>query len=297
MDPYRSQPRNERERRNRRDRGEDRWSRRSDYERDPIDPFEGQGEQEEWEFTERERRGFGSEFAGGRNQRYERAGFDELEDWQKPRQFGPSWNENQRWNEGPREQRHPGRFSSGQRHGQSYGGQRYEPAYGRPSYGYGEGQSAGQAPWGTYESERFGTRQPFGSGRERSGGRFGRQDESAGMHSGKGPKGYRRSDERIQEEISDRLTADGQIDATEITISVRQGEVTLEGTVPERSMKRAAEDLAEEIIGVHEVNNRLRIERQQEGQGSSGRQAASHNGGSHASSQASSSPTRSGEKR
>ena len=41
---------------------------------------------------------------------------------------------------------------------------------------------------------------------------------------------------------------------------VQNGEVTLQGSVPDRSMKRAAEDLTEEISGVQQVHNRLRVE-------------------------------------
>ncbi len=42
-------------------------------------------------------------------------------------------------------------------------------------------------------------------------------------------KGYRRSDERIQEEINDQLTQHGDIDATEIMVKVTSGVVTLTG--------------------------------------------------------------------
>jgi len=59
------------------------------------------------------------------------------------------------------------------------------------------------------------------------------------------PKGYRRSDERIQEEINDRLTEHGDIDATEIMVKVNGGVATLTGTVDDRNAKRLAEDLAE----------------------------------------------------
>jgi len=76
---------------------------------------------------------------------------------------------------------------------------------------------------------------------------------------GRGPKGYRRSDERITEDICDRLTQDPYIDATGITVETKDGEVVLEGTVTNRDSKRRAEDIADSCAGVKEVQNRLRI--------------------------------------
>jgi osmotically-inducible protein OsmY len=80
-----------------------------------------------------------------------------------------------------------------------------------------------------------------------------------GQHAGKGPKDFRRSDERLREEISARLRADPDIDASEITLEVKDGEVTLEGSVPDRQTKRDAVDCAENVLGVCQVNNRLRV--------------------------------------
>ncbi len=77
-------------------------------------------------------------------------------------------------------------------------------------------------------------------------------------HRGKGPKSYRRSDERIQEDVNDRLS-EGYLDATEINVSVQNGEVTLSGTVNSRYDKRRAEDIAEYVSGVSNVENRLRV--------------------------------------
>ncbi|RYZ55137.1 MAG: BON domain-containing protein, partial [Proteobacteria bacterium] len=76
---------------------------------------------------------------------------------------------------------------------------------------------------------------------------------------GKAPKGYKRSDERLKEEISDLLTHAHDVDPSEIEIRVSNGEVTLTGTVEDRAEKRAAEDLASSISGVTEVHNQLRL--------------------------------------
>jgi osmotically-inducible protein OsmY len=75
---------------------------------------------------------------------------------------------------------------------------------------------------------------------------------------GRGPKGYRRSDERIKEDVNDRLS-EGYLDATEIEVLVVDAEVTLTGTVNSRDDKRLAEDIADSVSGVSNVENRLRV--------------------------------------
>jgi len=87
-----------------------------------------------------------------------------------------------------------------------------------------------------------------------------RQDEiRAGHHIGRGPSDYVRSDERIREDVNDRLTDDPHIDATGVNVQVKSGEVTLSGTVKSRNDKRHAEDLAESCSGVKHVQNNLRV--------------------------------------
>ena len=78
-------------------------------------------------------------------------------------------------------------------------------------------------------------------------------------HSGRGPKGYTRSDERIREDVSDRLMEDWGVDATDIEVTVTSGEVTLSGTVDGRESKRRAENLAAAVLGVRDVQNSLRV--------------------------------------
>lgn len=79
-------------------------------------------------------------------------------------------------------------------------------------------------------------------------------------YAGRGPRGYRRSDSRINEDVCDALTADPFIDASDIEVRVADGEVMLSGTVESRAMKRRAEDVAY-ARGVIDVQNRLRIPR------------------------------------
>lgn len=76
---------------------------------------------------------------------------------------------------------------------------------------------------------------------------------------GRGPRGYTRADERIREDVCDRLTEDARIDASDVDVQVKAGEVTLTGSVRTRDEKRFTEDVAERITGVHEVNNNLKV--------------------------------------
>lgn len=80
-------------------------------------------------------------------------------------------------------------------------------------------------------------------------------------HRGKGPKDYRRSDDRIREDVSDRLADDERVDASEIEVLVSNSEVTLAGIVDSREAKRRAEDLAEQVSGVQNVQNNIRVNR------------------------------------
>jgi hypothetical protein len=77
---------------------------------------------------------------------------------------------------------------------------------------------------------------------------------------GRGPRVWR-SDARLLEDVSDALAAHGRLDASDVEVSVKQAEVTLEGTVPDREQKRLAEDLASACTGVRDVHNRLRVQR------------------------------------
>jgi osmotically-inducible protein OsmY len=81
-------------------------------------------------------------------------------------------------------------------------------------------------------------------------------------HRGKGPKGYTRTDERIKEDVHERLTEDGQIDASDIEVDVKSGEVFLKGTVKNRQEKRRAEDIIENISGVKNVENHIKLQQE-----------------------------------
>jgi hypothetical protein len=80
-----------------------------------------------------------------------------------------------------------------------------------------------------------------------------------GPHYGRGPRNYRRSDERLLEEVCDLLTIHGGIDASDIEVFAEEGEIRFEGSVQNQWAKRAAEDTALSVLGVIEVHNHLRV--------------------------------------
>jgi osmotically-inducible protein OsmY len=84
-------------------------------------------------------------------------------------------------------------------------------------------------------------------------------DKNRETHRGKGPKGYERSDARIHEEICERLTHHPLIDASLMDVTVKDREVTLTGEVYDRRMKHMAEDVVDEVWGVREIHNNLRV--------------------------------------
>ena len=86
---------------------------------------------------------------------------------------------------------------------------------------------------------------------------------AAGGFTGIGPKGYRRSDTSIREDVCEALANCPDIDASDVEVTVRGSEVTLEGEVENRHMKRLSEDIAMNLNGVREVHNRLILRRKQ----------------------------------
>lgn len=80
-----------------------------------------------------------------------------------------------------------------------------------------------------------------------------------GKFRGRGPKNYRRSDERLREEVCDRLTDNEWLDASDVECSVVAGEVILTGSVDSRYAKRLAENISESVSGVSNVQNNLRV--------------------------------------
>ena len=113
----------------------------------------------------------------------------------------------------------------------------------------------------------------YHAGKKTQEGRDADYERDAESHRGRGPQGYRRSDERINDDVHDRLTEDSHIDASGIVVAVQDGEVTLSGTVTSRHAKHHAEHIVEDLSGVKHVQNNLRVQEQNASRGASASQA------------------------
>jgi osmotically-inducible protein OsmY len=149
-----------------------------------------------------------------------------------------------------------GNFGGGSFGGGSYGGSNY----GGSSFGTGEGSGYGAGTISRRSEREEGQRSWQGSGSSL-------QRNWDGPYAGKGPKGFRRSDERLHEETCDQLERNGQLDASEIEVTCKDGIVTLRGTVDSRRAKRLAEETAEQVYGVQDVMNELKIQKDQRDSG------------------------------
>jgi hypothetical protein len=76
------------------------------------------------------------------------------------------------------------------------------------------------------------------------------------------PRGERRTDEEIRDEIQGLLVQHSQVDASDIQVSVQDGVVTLSGNVESWLEKQIAESVVRNVLGVLEVNNQLNANRQ-----------------------------------
>jgi hypothetical protein len=88
--------------------------------------------------------------------------------------------------------------------------------------------------------------------------------EERGPYWGKGPKGYRRTDERINDDVCESIAHQGWIDAGDVEVRVESGVVVLTGTVAQRQDKRRLELMAERVHGVDDVRNEIRVRRERE---------------------------------
>lgn len=182
---------------------------------------------------ERDRRNFGRwndrdrEFNGGGDRSYGQQGEYRSRDSRLDEPFRPS--------------------SSSRRQGRSFEDDGTAGLYGSGTSDY---QSLGAMGTSSWQGSSYGTR-----------------DSSSRMnHLGKGPKGWKRSDERIREDVCERLERDARVDASEIEVSVRDGVVTLSGKVEDRPSKRQAEDIIEFLPGVKDVRNDLTVDQSLFGQ-------------------------------
>lgn len=160
-------------------------------------------------------------------------------------------------------------WSAHAREGQS-DPRRHEPSrFGQSGSRSGEHASSQRRGFSEEQRDRgmmgFGSRDrdAMGSG-ERDQQRYGSSSEQGPIGALKrmfrGPKGYTRSDERIREDVCDALANLQDIDPSDVEVQVRSGEVTLTGTVEMRHFKHRIEDAAENVAGVKDVNNQIRVQ-------------------------------------
>jgi osmotically-inducible protein OsmY len=170
--------------------------------------------------------------------------------------------------------------------GRSYGGYGTTGDYGYGASGhYGESQFGGSAEEDPREPARhrltpeeywqryFGTGSYEGRTRGDDGGdRFVPAESAPGgarpAHRMAGPsrhpiapRAVQRSDAELHEDLCEALLHREDLDCSDVTVTVHQGEVTLEGSVPERSMRYVIEDLAAGHPAVKDVDNRIRARR------------------------------------
>lgn len=216
------------------DRETERYGRRSEYSRryspgpdrgyQTREGYGGEAWESDWDYSSGRERGSGDVNRYGRS-------YDD--DW---RYSNPSSGFSPRYN-------YPASFRSRETYGERGRGE-YEPS----DYGHGD-----ERGWWDRTSDEVASW--FGDEEAERRRRMDRQRE---QFRGRGPKGYRRSDERIREDVNDRLS-DGYLDASDIEVAVANTEVTLTGSVNSRLDKRRAEDIAESVSGVTNVENRLRV--------------------------------------
>jgi osmotically-inducible protein OsmY len=158
---------------------------------------------------------------------------------------------------GQRDESRPGWYSRG--HAGTYGGGSgggYQGGHGGSGYGGSTGTDYAGGSQGGFGGQGYGGQGGYG-GRQGAGSAL--RSSQGGSFAGRGPKGYTRTDDRIREDVCDRLSMDDEVDASEIEVQVKDGEVTLEGSVQTRHMKHQAEDVIEDLPGVKDVHNRLRV--------------------------------------
>lgn len=152
-----------------------------------------------------------------------------------------------------------------------YRGDGYQSAGERGDYGGRGYQGSYGSSWDNdrlrEEQQRGASSGAYGSPGGFGGNMWGGDEQRSGQsHRGRGPKNYQRSDERIREDVSDRLTDDHDVDASDIDVSVSDREVTLSGQVDSKQAKRRAEDCADSCSGVEHVQNNLRIKKAESGE-------------------------------
>lgn len=220
------------------------WSRQNAWDEDRFGYPEssyGQGGGPQGRFAE-DRYSWGREYGGHDDQR-------------RPRHFEP------------RQSSGLGRGSSSDRGGM-FGGWGIPSGSELGGYDMNSPDRGGPHNW---SGSNWGNQDHGGHWGERHSGRFaGTRSDAFGDREMRGrvPKGYARSDERIRDDVCEQLYRTPDLDVGDVSVEARNGIVTLEGTVPDRRMKHRIEDLCDQCLGVQDVENRIRVRRQDQGDGS-----------------------------
>ncbi|HET6434582.1 MAG TPA: BON domain-containing protein [Xanthomonadaceae bacterium] len=162
-------------------------------------------------------------------------------------------------------------------------GRHGQEGYGaRGLYGEGSGRARGSAGQG-YGAQGYQARnQDYRAQGYGYGSQAGLEDSEAARggrsYRGLGPRNYTRSDERIREDLNERLTDAHDIDASGVSVEVSNGVVTLTGSVDERWMKHRAEDIADACSGVRDVRNQIQVSQSRSGSGASAGYATGSSG-------------------
>jgi|GEM_PF-3629468 len=138
----------------------------------------------------------------------------------------------------------PESFSS-----RSYQGQEAQAGWGR--------QNEAETSSGSSRGSNYGMSSQFGS----SYGSGNQETSRKGQFAGTTPKNFKRSDERIYDDICQKLSQEGHFDVSDVEIKVESGEVSLEGNIENRSDKHRIEMLVDSIMGVKDITNNLKIAR------------------------------------
>lgn len=144
----------------------------------------------------------------------------------------------------------PGGDRSSFRAGSRSGDESYRA--GNSGGGRGDG-GLGRGYRGDYESVQ--RSQPY-----RYGSQYGDSDNRGQSHRGHGPKNYTRSDDRIREDLNERLMDADDIDASDVSVEVKDGVVELSGSVEQRWLKHRIEDMADDCSGVKDIRNEIRVQ-------------------------------------
>ncbi|MEM5277191.1 BON domain-containing protein [Cupriavidus taiwanensis] len=155
---------------------------------------------------------------------------------------------------GPARDYGEGRYEGRQRHDSDVRESGYYGGGSSPAQRVWE-SSARRPPWEEDEAWRRGSEV-----RDEWGDRRG--NAARGMPRGReraGPKGYQRSDERIREDICERLAHARHVDVREVEVEVQGGVVRLTGNVRDRRQKYCIEDIVDDVFGVQEIHNAVRL--------------------------------------